>query len=242
MSDNIEYIEKYLSNALDKNQRAQFENELKSNSELSKDFQKYKVIHAALELDIENDLRSYLQDKDATSIENSPRIRKLPSWSRMSIAASFLIIIAAGIWWSINANTENDLIANNFIHYEQSVLRGSKGELSESLAIIISDNTDKDKRIEKLEALKNENLDDMQLNFILAESYFENGQRGKASKLFELIYNSNSILWKDKAEWNLMLIYSEIDKQASKAILDRILSNEEHAYFNKAKEIQNLIE
>ena len=78
---------------------------------------------------------------------------------------------------------------------------------------------------------------DYETQFILADLKNKQGMHLAARDQFRQIADSNSVLWKEKAAWNEILLCAQYDwDRTAQERLTSILSDEDHSYYLAAQE------
>ena len=242
MDDRLEQIEKYVLGQLDEKERALFEVEIVQDDFLRKEVQKFRLIHEAAELAVEDDLRDQLEiHAGRNGRSGSRRTNISPIWG---LAATLLIILGISLWWnSIAPDTSiGDFAKTEYIQYNASGLRGEGQEqLTTGLQYIESG--------EMMEAAlwfanyaKN-NPEDVEVKFILADLWYQAENWREARKSYRQIIDENGIPWKEKATWNYICVAALHDWDTyAEEQLEALQSDLNHSYHTLAVTLANMME
>ncbi|MCB0668744.1 MAG: hypothetical protein KDC80_23130 [Saprospiraceae bacterium] len=236
MDYNLEKIERYIRKEMSGQELSDFQSELEQDPDLRKAVVKMQLISDAIELDVENDLRSQLG-----TLRNPAKIKDIrrPSSSlRWLIAAAIMALVAVSMWMLVQtSNSLDQFVQNEYINYSDINLR-SEGSNSKSPGLqLIYDGQDEEAISWYRSHLVTE-PQDYESRFILADLYKKQNQIDQSKAGFLILARSESLLWKDRAAWNYLLlsVNSEWDPPADE-ILDSMIKDPGHAYHELAVEL-----
>ena len=243
MSDNIDRIERYLSGEMTAPERASFEADMQADEQLASEVAGLLAIDEALELSIEQDLRNELNSLRADD-SKSPGNRQIrTTWA---IAASIILLVGAALWIVVSSqiNKPREYAASNYVEYSFPSLRQSTGSssiYSEGVKLVEAENLDG--ALTWFEAFSGQNPDDLEVKFILADLYKQQGRIEEAKLQLVEIVDHSSILWGEKAEWNYICIsVGDYWDDTANGYLDKIRNNPDHSYYKQAVAIYGLLE
>ncbi|NND31905.1 MAG: tetratricopeptide repeat protein [Saprospiraceae bacterium] len=242
MSEQLERIEKYLSGQMESAEKLDFENELQRDPKLKSAFDQFKVIHDALEVEVEDNLRNQLIELASRNKPlNQRRNWRLPY--ALALAASVLILLVAGTWWYLGKSLNDPALyaANEYVEYTRTNLRAEEPNRSYSDVFDFLNRQDSAAAIARLQQRINASPDDTEARFLLADLLYRSGKWQEAGALFLQITQGKSVLWGEKAAWNyLVLAQQNIWNQDAEDILKSILSNTNHSYHPKALKLEKI--
>ena len=199
-----ERIEGYLDGTMDPAQQLVFEQELATDPELKLMVHKHRKANVAINYALRQSMKERLKaidretDTGATG-STTLRIR----FQRFAVAASVLVLIAAGLHFYAHQNYSSSAIAEKmFAETQTEQFRSDNTQGGESGDV-----------------------------FVRAEQLFRAGQFEEAAKQYQSILDTGSLL-QGKAEWNLALCYYAEDPSSPrfKALFDKILADPNHDY------------
>ena len=219
--------------------------EIETNSELKAEFNLRKVEHEAMNLLVEDDLRSNFEIWENEKDVKKPIKTKVISLKRLiipiSLAASFLLIIG---FFIIQSNDySNELLAARYYTPDFSTLRSIGDEDPDAFVNVenILKNKIVDRYPELEQALKNiptQNLNYTKGQFYLGHLYYDQNNNSKAISAFDKALENTEL--KDDAQWfkALALLKNGITEEA-KTILSEIGNNPNHKHVTRAKGVLN---
>lgn len=204
-----ETIEAYLKGSLGQAELAEFEQKLKTDELLQRTVQRHRDAAFAINYHRNKMVKTRLKtiDTEITQTE-SPRVYRVPLFRRIAVAASVLILIAAGMHFYAHRAYHPDAIAESlFVSSQSETFRGQET-----------------------------NTGSIDASFSLAEAKFNAGDYLQARQIYQGILNEDTIL-KDRAEWNLTLCLFAIDEDSNEFItaLDKIRADTSHDYHDEAQ-------
>ncbi|HLF65782.1 MAG TPA: hypothetical protein VI603_18620 [Saprospiraceae bacterium] len=211
-----ERIEAYLKGTLDSAQQAEFERQLGSDDALRKEVERHRQATLAINYSLAQSLKDRLKTiEQEIGQPAKPISRRLPVFRQLAIAASFLILLAAGAYFYTQRTYDTGAVAERFFATTQSEQFRGREEYVISLGE----------------------------RFAEAERFFHEGDYEAAKQQYLMIIKEDSLL-KGQAEWNLALCYYALDPAAPqfKMLLERILSDTRHDYHAQALKLQKTID
>jgi len=250
MSDHLTRIERYLQNEMSSDERIQFENDVLSDAQLQSELNRVRLIEASLDWAIEKDLRDHLNsfrkeseselklNSNQVSEQKMSRPRTIQLYKRMAIAAGFLLLFFSGLWYFKYSSSGNldRFVADHYLAYDYTQLRGDQ-PITPQFPFEIS--------IQHPAASKDSLFHWVQINpnndearFILADLLKQLHDPTQAKEQLASIISHSSILWRDKAEWNYVLLSvpDHMDDR-SKLIFEMMKSDPSHSYHDQALQL-----
>lgn len=211
-----ETIEAYLQGSLEQAELTLFEQKLKTDASLRLMVQRHRDAAVAINYHRHQTAKARLKiiDTEISRTEN-PRVYRLPIFKRIAVAASVLILIAAGMHYYAHQTYRSTAIAENlFVSSQSETYRG--------------------------EEIKSGSIDE---KFSLAEVRFNAGEYVQAKQIYLEILNEETIL-KDRAEWNLTLCLLAINAGSAEFItaLDNIRGDPNHDYHTEAQKLYDTMQ
>lgn len=236
MDYNLEKIERYIRKEMSGQELSDFQSELVQDPNLSKAVAKMQLISDAIELDVENDLRSQLG-----ALRNPAEIKDIRRFSpslRWLIAAAIAALMAVSTWMLLQtSNGLNQFVQNEYINYSDINLR-SEGINSKPPGLQLIEEGQNQEAISWFRSHLVKEPQDYESIFILADLYKKQNQIDLSKAGFLTLARSESLLWKDRAAWNYLLlsVNSGWDQPADE-ILDSMIKDPGHAYHELATEL-----
>lgn len=247
MSKSLKNIEDYLAGNLSADDRRQFEEDIKVDEKLRDQIDQVKAIHQALELAVEDDLRAQLdqlakEPEEARPTNRNPRRFML---RRIAAAASIVLAISTTLWFVFDLGSQGakQYAEATYIHIsEQEVTRGGSEENALAPGFEIIRTGDLADAQEWFESWIQENPASLEARFILAGLYYDSEEYTSAKSQLQVLIDTQSVLWKEKAEWNMICVglADNMDEQ-TRDLLDRIVKDDTHGYHSQALEIQSMV-
>jgi hypothetical protein len=245
MSDQLDRIEMYVLGQLSAQEKQRFEQEMKTNPALTDEVSRMRTIHDALEISVEDDLRQKLQrmrESEKHYSSSKPDVIIHPLYSRLAIAAGILIILFAGIWLFMNRESDS-LIAfrdQQYLDYDYSRMRGDQNPAYSLPFEIGQDKAGKQKAIQWFSSWLDTHPDDDEAHFIVADLLYKTGHTDQAKAHLLMIIRHPSIRWREKAEWNYVLMSLPLPwDETAKRLFDDIRHNPDHSYYTQAKALED---
>ncbi len=204
--------EKYLKNLLSPSEKIAFEKLMNEHPQLAEDVTNEKLALEAIDLLIADELRATLKNTPREEPKLIPL--KKSNFRKWSIAASFLILIAAA---SYVFTSQQDLDSEQFAHNnivlveEDIATRGDDSSL-------------------EIHATRKE--------FVQAQLLFQQGKYQEALKLYQSVYDSNDLSPEDKdiADWNIIMCHLKLKSVAeAKTLLQELIKDQNHYYFDQSR-------
>ncbi|HJW31648.1 MAG TPA: hypothetical protein VJ508_20645 [Saprospiraceae bacterium] len=246
MSDRLDRIEAYLEGKLSPPEKQNFEAEMAGDPSLQNEVEKMRTIHAALEVSIEEDLRAKLNalkknESSQRSLPPRPRVR--PLFVQLAAAAAILILISAGLWFLLGRGSDeySRFTAEHYVGYDYTQVRGDFQQQRDFPSELFETKSDRQKAITWFVSWLNTHPGDDEARFVLADIYVKEGQHDKAKAQLAVIMTQNSILWKEKAEWDYILLSGRNSwDDLAKRTFDQILNSPSHSYYKQARQLEQL--
>lgn len=250
-----ELIQQYIDQTMSTKQRNAFEHQLETDPLLKQEYSLMRDIDNELKnkelIHFKSQLKSVSNDFFKSEKEPKSRIKifSLRSRKLLSIAASILLLISVFIW-GINNRSANSPIS--YYDFNEIYSDGLRGQTSPSTSNTrqkkqIVNLLDKGNYDEVINLLTNKPEDDNTILLLghayLQKAIFNKSEKSKAigtaiNTVSPLLNNTN-LKVRYEAEWILMLSFSESPEYQSnyKNLLQKILQNQDHSFYAKAKEI-----
>ncbi|MEM9886849.1 MAG: hypothetical protein AAF849_13235 [Bacteroidota bacterium] len=261
MDDGYTYdrIEDYLEDRLSKEAKAKFEAQLAVDDALRKELTFYRHLQLATQrLEQEEDFRKTIQGVDQTLDENAffkasavsidknkgKSDRKL--WIPLSVAAGLLVLLwLGGRYWG-QSYYSNAVLAENFEPFEiVSTDRGDgiKTENQLQKGIDAFEAKSYADAIEWFSSTSEADAFYVQSQYYLAHTYLAQQKYDAAIEQFQKVADTKSTLYKDRAEWYQLqaMLLSESAQETLNEQLDKILSNPNHGYLEKAQALKQQV-
>lgn len=245
-----EEIEAYLDGTLKPDEKAQFEEQLKTDDALASSLELHQEVDNALSDSKALDLQKltsqigsqYFTDKQA----DTPFVR-LPFYRRpIAIAASIALLVACGfLWWMVNSSatlSTEELFATYYTPYTFSTTNRGEGESTTAYDQAIQAYTQKDVgEASRLFSLYlQDNPTDMRASFGLGTTYLEQNPPAleAAAQQFQLVIDDGESLLVEKAKWYLALIrLKQEDTASTKTLLQELLNAEDAQLTRQAEDL-----
>lgn len=219
MTDFFEHIGQYKKGALKGEALQAFEAELQVNAELQKAVDNHDVVEGLFDLMWEDEIRRVMVEggrKENTSaevVELNQAEQKSPTISMwLKIAASLFVVAAIAFLISQQLSTlsPEELYVKHYSPFiESNITRGEEGTPV--------------------------NLSPCKLGHY----YLEEGQFDSAKQIFEDDLRNEQSDCHERSEWYLALFHLKYDNETQRdELLDNILKNPNHTYYQKALKLQ----
>lgn len=232
-------IEAWLLGELSPEEAQSFENQMKADDSLSKAVKEQEVAFEAIDLLVEENLThklKALQEERYAKPRSIGILRRMP----LAIAASVVVLIAAGVAFMMNQNFSNQqLVANNF-EISDTGIRGEGNAAFDSFA-----NGDYTNAVAQFETILKENPERKAVQLYLGQSYYMLKDYPKALSQFETVFKNNTPdpRFSNDARWYMGLTYLAMeDKQNAKTIFEELKNNQVPIFGEKAESILNDLE
>ena len=229
----IAYDEELMSDV----QRAQFEKDLQSNTELKKEYELF------LEAKSLSDVLQYEQLKKTVGGFQEPPVKVVPFWKKsLAIAASFLLLIVGSFFLYANLKYKDTQLAMQF--FEPPNFSDDRSiAIAETIlnkATTAYNQKDFSTAITLSQQITPEQSNYPSAQYLLAHSYFQNHNWAKAIPVFSDLIQSNDERYLEASQWYLALTYLESGEQTKALeLLNQISSQNTHGYKNDAVKLKN---
>lgn len=213
-----ERIEAYLSGSLTETERKNFEEQLATDKDFATEVAMHEGAHEVIAHMRRKDLKEHLQAIDsesanATSPERGAKVRAMPIYQRIAVAASVILVVgfALSIIFNPSLNSPQELAAEYYAAID----------------------------IDRMRSGQPVDQQDWTTKLLLAEDLFGKGDyRGAAGVYLDL--SDENLIHQEKIQWNLLMSYIA-DEQFSKAgkLLDLVLSDPQHGFYDEAKAVKS---
>lgn len=258
MNFEIKDIEDFLNGTLSKDKELLFKEKMQTDQAFAKEVTDFREIfsgfnvlkdeHKAkqLILDWENDddakLFNLSEEKKTEQQSNNVPVRKIRSFRTVSIAASILLLIAAFYWTGIRPHS-NRVVYANFYNDKNTSTAIKSGGTSTHPFKVGYDAYDKGNYEEAIAFFSAIPISDPNHNtslYYLSHSNLQLENWVDAITAIEFLKSKNDIRYQEEAEWLAVLCFLRLkDKDNLSSSLSAILDNSNHAYYNKALELDS---
>jgi len=217
MTDFFEHISAYKAGKLQGEDLKAFEAELNSNKELQAAVDNHDVVEELLDLMWEDEVRDVVsnipedQVSETASLTTKPEAKTRSLKRFLPIAAAVLTLLAVGFLFrdNLSAPSNDELFVKHMSAYMGQTVRGD-----ETL----------DKEISECDR---------------GHYYLDSGDVETAKSIFENNLALSPDTCTNKSEWYLSLIYLKTGKESERNnLLQKILNNNSHPYYEKAVKLQ----
>jgi hypothetical protein len=239
----LDRIERYLRGTMEAAEQQEFEQDLANDPQMRADLSKVRLIHEALELEIERDLRSKLnswESRNAHTYADSKRV-VMPLFVKWAIAAGLILLLGTSLWLFLAPDPVAQFAGSRFIRYDYNQLRGEETTIRN---FPIPDNQrERPEAIRWMKDYISINPNDTEARFILADLLHQDKQIDEAKLHLDTLVQAQSLLWSEKAAWNYVLISvgDHWDAKAD-ALLATMVRDATHSYHRQALELAKLME
>lgn len=238
-------IESYLAGDMPKTEAEAFEQQIAQQPELKEAVEAHQLSYDAVELLIEDSLRSELKDLEKKHYPQKAKIRSLKrSWVQhpLSIAASVLLLIGAfGLWWA-NDNFSNPNLVGKYYTPELLTSR-SIDDKQDPLNVGLKAIQDK-RYIEAatfFQAVPTDSDNYQKALYFLGHTFFQQGDFAQAKENLEKAIQGSDPNLVDKAEWLNILTLLKAGETSSdhfKTLLQKMVNEPGHSFHKKALELE----
>ena len=231
--ENFERVERYINDEMSAEEKAQFENDLKSNAELSKAYEEQCEMQMAVELGALNDSLDEIHNEVVGEQKNSKN-----NW--WAIAAGIAIIIAAGVYLFQQGSPQDQLFAtysttdpglpvpmssvDHYIFYDAMVdYKAEKYDVA----------------INKWKGLVRAEPTNDTLNYYVGSAHYNLENYGEAVGYFEKVNPDSDSPLRYKSQWYRVLAWIKLD-QKDKILAEKAL--EGSPYAERINEVQKALE
>ncbi|MEO1514332.1 MAG: hypothetical protein AAFV95_04945 [Bacteroidota bacterium] len=238
-------IEHYLSGNMSEEERTQFDQDSRQNPELQQALDLFQFSQEAIEVEIENDLRSQMKEWQAEDSTSKASPLKVVSLRRriLSIAAAACVLLLLGtvaLNHSNNHYTNEALALALYSSPDLSTNRSGSPTATEAYnaAATAFRNGDFSLAISQLSNISDPSNDAL---YLLGHSYLRNREASKAADLFRQLSQSPDSRINEKGEWHLVLALLELGQDSSERdeLLAKIQADPGHSFHAQATQLQD---
>jgi len=234
----IELIELYINNKLDRSERERIDNRLKTENDFLELFKDMEILLQGVKTATRRELVSELKAIEESLPDAQTRtLFSAKTYWWIGAAASVTLIVLAFVLWNRFASSTNEkLFTEYFEPYPnvlQSSVRGVSDESQLSLALQFYEEKEYSTAIEKLEAIEGK---DFGVFFYLGSSYLALKDTERAILNFEKNLQSDNKL-NTQAEWYLALCYLIDDNMNMCIPVLKSIASKENPYSTRANEL-----
>lgn len=242
MSEYLDRIEQYMKGKMSSSEAKKFEDDLANDPDLNSAYERYNVADHALELAVEEHLKQQLEVWSEGNKETKPTIRRL--WlRRLAVAASVLLLATATLWlFNRDQMPSGEFTALHFERFDQELTRSQAVPNSLYDGFTLFENGQIQPAIDFFESVADTAENNYAVQFVLGDLYYQRGDISLAKDRMEAIVDAGSLFWIEKAQLNYLLLCLEsawTDK--AEKILNTILADESHPYYNEARKIKSRV-
>ena len=239
--DYYELIQAYLDNALTEVQRKEFEAEMERDPQLRLTVEQFPVILDAIHAAGQDDARELVTDvREQLRQRAQPKVRRLIP-RQLSIAATFLILILAGIVIYANLSYSTSSLATTAYQKPPDLGRfQSAGEISNGWdTVMISWNKgDIDRALELARKFRASHPDDANVDRRLAYLDFQSGNYEEVLSLLGPLREHKQ--YGDYAKFHYAVTLLRLHREAeAEAQLDSIAGNDANRFQDEAKQMKS---
>lgn len=236
-------IDRYLQDNMPTQERLAFEVRLREDADLQRKLNLHKDLMAGMDYHFSIDLKKKLQAREASThsppTKSTTKSRALFGWIA-GIAASFLLLIAAGYFYVSSSTSPTDLYASYYHPYPNIInpveRSGTMPDDPLSRALIAYDRGAFEEAIRIFKETE-ETLSPGH-HFYLGLSYLEIGNQDQAIAQLEQVIESQDETFYLPALWYQGLAYlSAQEPEAAEEVLEKLLQEEDSTYYRQAQEI-----
>lgn len=239
---NIELIESFYKGNLRGEELRAFNQKRREDRSFDQEVEDYLLIFESIknegEREFLNNLKNWeneISQKQETPVYNINRI--------LAVAATVLVLIIPLTYWWISEQSSvnsNDLFVAYFQPYDDVVSERSNEVDDFQVGMSAYNNNNYEQAIKHLKLVREQDSNKNAANLYLGIAYLANNQPDDAEQLFSLLKNSDDGLYKEVAEWNLVLTYLKKDKtDLLEKELNNILRRKSHLFKKDAERLKN---
>lgn len=246
----IEKIDQFLDGELSTSEHNEFEQAIENDATLETAVMNNLLLREAVEVGYQDQLRSnikqwrseakneVLEEETATKVRSMKPNRTARKWMQpLAIAASFLLLLSAGLYLYMPSQYSNDAIAGRYYEEDATWRSGLKGDSNDPIkkGINAYESGSYELAITELSQLS----DNDKAIYGLAQSYYQIGDYSAAITNFKKVITRANPNYTENAEWYLLLSYLKNNQMGEEfnALLSKIIS-ENGFYSQQAKEMQ----
>mgnify|MGYP006293600847 CR=1 FL=1 len=241
--DKYEWVDSYFSDELSAEEKSQFENSLKEDSELKEIFDLHTNISKSVKEKEKIEFISKLKKSEESFIKNRNKIFEFKGYlinknNLLSWAAVIILFIASGLFILLRGNnlSYDQLYDRYYATYDQIIETRGPELNNVQLALLEYQNGNYSGAIQLFNKNQSSVNNDL-VRFYKGLCYLEVQEYEKASIQFEKITQSSND-FRQEADWYLALSYlktGEIDK--AQQLLKSISQNDNHYYKRNARKV-----
>jgi len=237
----IELIEGYLNKTLTAAELLRFDNRIKTDVSFAEKVDDYKEIIENIKLKGQQDFRNEVAVWE-NEIKTESETKHIFWKPYLSVAATILIILVAGLYFYSNRNQHKDeqqLFTAYFIPYEDviSVRGNSTQKTALEQAMLLYNEEKYHEAIPYFKTYLSSNKNDLSALFYLTISELGLKNTEEVIPNLHFIITQNSV-YHDQAQWYLALTYlMQKDKKSAIQILNTIENDPEHIFKSQAAEL-----
>ncbi|MEM6378402.1 MAG: hypothetical protein AAF705_09320, partial [Bacteroidota bacterium] len=213
---------------------------VQEDEELSKEFQRRQTAHLSLDYMLARDLKAQLQGLEEKSKIVSIKKNRTRRMFIYSIAASVLFLI--GAFYFIlpgDSMSSSELALSNYESPDFSI-RGNDSQISDQEAlnsgISAYESGNFEQSVQNFEGIPVDNPYYILGRYYLGHSFFAQEAYAQAAENFRLVKEANDLRYTEEAEW-YELLSCLASEGSCMALIDGIITNENHAYYTQATKI-----
>ena len=240
----MERVEQYTLGTMPPAERAAFEAELATNTELRDTLDLYRLGQEVIEQGVEASLRSKMQGWASAETAAPPmtasRVNLRPMWIRLAAAASVVLVLGwFSVQWSSRNYSDEALFAGQYATPEASTFRSGaamENPLEPGFIALEDKQWKAAENFFKTVSPDQERYAEAQ--YYLGHAALQLGHYDLAKDAFQSCIRKNEVKFSEKAQWNLLLTYvaaGETDDADFRQLLDAIRNDQGHSYQREAQ-------
>jgi len=229
MKDKLVLLEEYLDDLLSKQERILFEEILRNDPELMKEFRLRKNVNEALQEDDILELRDTL-DGILSDNHKTKKVYKNPLFIASTAACIALLITFSWIsFFSSHKSSSQELFVDNYSKYPVVTCFRSNTNITKTDLLICSafeayESNNYVKSQEYLYKLRKTDDANNMIEFYLALSELELNNLGESEKLLVDLTNKRNHIFREQSYWYLALLYlKQDDVEKAKKVFELII-------------------
>lgn len=244
----FEKIEAYFEGTMNETESLAFEKELDNDTTLASIMDRHQMANDALEVLIEDNLRSELK-----AMAGDEKIKPIATRQKgirrylapLAIAASVVLLVGFFSVIQMNAHSNESILNRHYTAYEMPMVRsgGSTQPLTEGVKAYQA--KDYEAAINYFGNIPIEAPLYTKAQFYLGQAFYQNQQYEQALMPFGEIANSDDLELNEKADWYALLAGLAAKQENTtdfKNRLNRIATDKDHSFQNQAQTIQQDLE
>lgn len=215
-------------------QEQQYYEEIKRDSDFQQEQRLLSELKKPLALENRKLLKSQLAKKEE-ALQSTARVFKLRPV--LAIAASFLVLIAAGFLF-LQDSPKRDLFVDNYDVYPSIIKPIVKGEINSSSLLdeAMINYQESNFKLANEQLSKIDRVSDTVL-FYKAITEIELGEDQKSLETFELIDDRTSRFYKESQWYSALLVLKDGQNEKAKTLFQSIVTDSKHPYTDEAARI-----